>query len=69
MVTAMGCAVVVHRKTEECSNGLLHERRTDVRIDAHLGQLIIESNDDYRGALGMAHVAIDVSSFPEKSAS
>jgi len=54
VVDAVECAVLLQREMAERNNGLPHDRRIDVRMGLHVGDVIIEGEDRHGDAVNIA---------------
>jgi class 3 adenylate cyclase/TolB-like protein len=54
VVDAVECAVLLQREMAERNNGLSDERRIDVRMGVHVGDVIIEGDDRHGDAVNIA---------------
>src|SRR5881397_275270 len=53
-VDAMECAAVLQREMARRNEGLANDRRIDVRIGVHVGDVIIEDEDRHGDAVNVA---------------
>src|SRR5262245_20666561 len=54
VVDAVECAAVLQREMAKCNEGLSTDRRIDIRIGVHVGDVIVEGEDRHGDAVNVA---------------